>query len=441
MRSAFAITLLCAVLGGTAAAASDCPGNPDALGVERVIAVDPAEHNRIGTMQYGETLPLNDKEVVLTFDDGPLPPYSTRIQQTLAAECVKATFFLVGRQARAYPDAVRRIYNAGHTIGSHSQNHPLIFTRLSGAAARAEIDLGIESITAALGDERALAPFFRFPGLGRSRAIEDFLSSRGIMTWSADFPADDWTHISGAKVMARALERLEHNGRGVLLLHDIQPATALMLPELLRELKHRGFHIVHVVPAGPERPKTVTEPQNWVLHKPARLPWPRIVESAEPAPSAESFGWPHPFRIRKAVAIANVPSGVETANARPSASPLPTWSPAPHVSVVTGSTEPTLLTAAPTSSFSDRPALPTLAAAPLAESVDGIVAPEPVFGEMIAPPAAPLHAKPKPHRPLAKLRSVQLPAPRSTGAVKPPLLLLPFLPPQLVARTPAAPSP
>ncbi|HLN10110.1 MAG TPA: polysaccharide deacetylase family protein, partial [Xanthobacteraceae bacterium] len=203
MRSAFAITLLCAVLGGTAAAASDCPGNPDALGVERVIAVDPAEHNRIGTMQYGETLPLNDKEVVLTFDDGPLPPYSTRIQQTLAAECVKATFFLVGRQARAYPDAVRRIYNAGHTIGSHSQNHPLIFTRLSGAAARAEIDLGIESITAALGDERALAPFFRFPGLGRSRAIEDFLSSRGIMTWSADFPADDWTHISGAKVMAR----------------------------------------------------------------------------------------------------------------------------------------------------------------------------------------------------------------------------------------------
>jgi len=449
MRSAFAITLLCAVLGGTAAAASDCPGNPDALGVERVIAVDPAEHNRIGTMQYGETLPLNDKEVVLTFDDGPLPPYSTRIQQTLAAECVKATFFLVGRQARAYPDAVRRIYNAGHTIGSHSQNHPLIFTRLSGAAARAEIDLGIESITAALGDERALAPFFRFPGLGRSRAIEDFLSSRGIMTWSADFPADDWTHISGAKVMARALERLEHKGKGVLLLHDIQPATALMLPQLLRELKRRGYHVVHVVPAGVDRPKTVTEPQNWVMHKPARQAWPRIAEGAEPpAPSAESFGWPHPFRIRKAVPIPQVLPAAETANALQSAPRLPAWSPAPHVSVLAASAEPTLQTAVPTASFSDPSALSSTGAAPLAELVDGIVAPQPVLAEMIAPPAAPApvpHAKPKPHRPAGKLRmgSVQSPAPQPApqpAAIRPPLDLSPA-PPKLMARTPTPSAP
>ncbi|MGA2127802.1 MAG: polysaccharide deacetylase family protein [Xanthobacteraceae bacterium] len=454
MRSALATFLVAAVLGGTAAVAAECPGNPDALGVDRVITVDPAEHSRIGTMQYGETLPLNDKEVVLTFDDGPLPAYGIRVQQALAAECVKATFFLVGRMARAYPEAVRRIYNAGHTIGTHSQNHPLIFTRLSAAAARAEIDQGIASVTAALGDERAVAPFFRFPGLGRSQAIEEYLSSRGIMTWSADFPADDWTHISGAKVMARALERLERKGKGVLLLHDIQPATALMLPQLLRELKRRGYHVVHVVPAGDDRPKTVTEPQSWVMHKPAPQGWPRVVESAEPtppAPSAESFGWPHPFRIRKAVPIPQLltgPATEMTASAMQSTPRLPAWSPAPHVSVLAASAEPTLLTAAPTASFSDPAAPSSPGAVPLAESVDGIVAPQPVLAEMIAPPATPapvLHGKPKPHRPAAKLRmGLAQPRPLQPAAeptaIRPPLDLSPTAP-KLVARTPAPSTP
>src|SRR5215813_8288045 len=86
-----------------AASATDCPGHPDALGTSRVLVVDPVEHPRIGSMQYHETLPLADHEVVLTFDDGPLPPYSTRILETLASECVKATFFMVGRMAQGYP--------------------------------------------------------------------------------------------------------------------------------------------------------------------------------------------------------------------------------------------------------------------------------------------------------------------------------------------------
>jgi peptidoglycan/xylan/chitin deacetylase (PgdA/CDA1 family) len=436
--------ILVSLLGGTAAAA-ECPGNPDALGVERVITVDPAEHSRIGTMQYGETLPLNDKEVVLTFDDGPLPAYSTRVQQALAAECVKATFFLVGRMARAYPDMVRRIYNAGHTVASHSQTHPLIFTRLNIAAARQEIDLGIASVTAALGDERALAPFFRFPGLGRSQAIEAYLASRDIMVWSADFPADDWTHISGAKVMARALERLEHKGKGVLLLHDIQPATALMLPQLLRELKHRGFHVVHVVPAGPDRPKTVTEPQNWVMHKPASQGWPRIVESDEPvlpAPSLESFGWPHPFRVREAEPMPQVFPAPDSAGALRTPPRLPAWSPAPHVEIANTPPEPTLPTAVPIYAIADTSG--TLPTSSLAESLEGIVAPEALLDEMIAPPppvpSAP-PGKPKPHRPTARMRvgSVHPPAMRPT-ALKPPLYLQPRSP-RLVARTPAPSTP
>ena len=93
-------------VGLTAAAASDCPDRPGALGVSRTIVVDPREHGRIGTMSYAETLPLADKEVVLTFDDGPIPPRTDKILAILAAECVKATYFIVGTMAREYPHLV-----------------------------------------------------------------------------------------------------------------------------------------------------------------------------------------------------------------------------------------------------------------------------------------------------------------------------------------------
>src|SRR6266566_3919829 len=277
MRFWSAIAGLLALAGvNSPALAAECPGNPDALGTSRVITLDPAEHARIGAMQYHESLPLEDKEVVLTFDDGPLPPYTNRVLETLAAECVKATFFVVGRQARAFPDMVRRVYNEGHTVASHSQTHPRIFTRLPMAAAENEIDQGRASVAAALGDERAAAPFFRFPGLGRSDAIEEYLAAHGLMTWSADFLADDWRHITAQQVLARALDRLERRGKGVLLLHDIQPRTALALPVLLKTLKARGYRIVHVVPAGPDRPKTVAPPEAWAArHTPL---WPRVLE-------------------------------------------------------------------------------------------------------------------------------------------------------------------
>ncbi|HUI97711.1 MAG TPA: polysaccharide deacetylase family protein [Xanthobacteraceae bacterium] len=250
---------------GVPAAAGDCPGHPDAIGTSRVLVVDPTEHARIGTMQYRETLPLEDHEVVLTFDDGPLPPYTNRVLETLNANCVKATYFLIGKQAQAFPDMVRQIHAAGHTIGTHSQNHPLRFEHMALPKVEAEVDQGIASVTAALGDPSEVAPFFRIPGLLRATTVEDFLASRSIMTWSADFPADDWRHISAAEVIHRALTRLEAKGKGVLLLHDMQPATALALPRLLAELKKRGYRIVQVVPATATQPKTPTTADQWLM--------------------------------------------------------------------------------------------------------------------------------------------------------------------------------
>src|SRR6202163_3096438 len=107
------------------ASAADCPGHPDALGTSRTLVVDPKAHPRIGTMQYPETLPLRDHEVVLTFDDGPLPRNSNQVLDILASECVKATFFEIGRMAQVYPGGVRKLRDAGHSIGTHTQNHPL----------------------------------------------------------------------------------------------------------------------------------------------------------------------------------------------------------------------------------------------------------------------------------------------------------------------------
>src|SRR5438445_7948975 len=245
MRSTVAsYILLASTIGATAigigaASAADCP--PGALGVSRTIVVDPMEHVRVGSMQYTESLPLKDREVVLTFDDGPLPPYTSRILDTLASECVKATFFMVGRMVRGYPSVVRRIYNEGHTVANHSLSHPFTFHKMSVDQASYEIEGGFDALRTALGDPKAVAPFFRIPGLLRQNSVEQYLAAHNDMTWSVDFLADDWTHISAAEVARRAINRMEARGKGILLLHDIQPATALAFPEILRELKARGF--------------------------------------------------------------------------------------------------------------------------------------------------------------------------------------------------------
>ena len=280
-RAAFVVSLmLLACVGAQAAPAADCPGHPDALGTFRTLVVDPREHPRIGTMQYPETLPLEDHEVVLTFDDGPLPRNSNQILEILAAQCVKATFFTIGRMAQASPEGVRKLRDAGHSIGTHTEDHPLGMNRMSIERARQEIDDGIASVKSALGDDAALAPFFRIPGLARADAVEDYLASLGIQIWSADFPADDWRHISSSRVYDLAIKRLEDKGKGILLLHDIQARTVAALPRILHELKVRGYRIVHVVAATPERPATPTEPQQWQLHPPSETVaiahWPKI---------------------------------------------------------------------------------------------------------------------------------------------------------------------
>ncbi len=286
------------------ARAEDCPGNPNALGTSRVLVLEPGELTRVGLMQYPDSLPLADKEVVLTFDDGPLPPYTNEILDILASQCVKATYFLVGEMARSFPAAVRRIYEAGHTIGTHSEDHPLRFDRISVEKVRWEIDQGIADVSAALDDPKELAPFFRIPGLGRTNAVEHELAARSLVVFSSDTVADDWhRHIKPGDITSRAMSRLERRGKGILLLHDIHMATVAALPGLLKELKEKGFHIVHVVPGErPGRIETVGEPAPlttgsiapWADERTGPS-WPKVIADrtadriALPAPDATSF--------------------------------------------------------------------------------------------------------------------------------------------------------
>ena len=235
-----------------AAAAAPCPGNPDALGTERVLAVNAATTPRVGHKHFATSLPLARKEVVLTFDDGPWPGPTDRVLDALRHECVRATFFLLGRNAASHPKLVRREAAEGHTVAHHSFSHPVL-ARLSFGAAEADIDRGIAAVETAVSGRTGLSPvtpFFRFPGFASSPALLDRLKQRGIVVFGADLWASDWNPMTPADELALVMSRLNVTGGGILLFHDTKAQTAAMLPAFLRALKRHGYRVVHVVPAA-----------------------------------------------------------------------------------------------------------------------------------------------------------------------------------------------
>jgi peptidoglycan-N-acetylglucosamine deacetylase len=212
----------------------------------RGVSLDPSDPRRVGTIQYPETIPVEEGDIVLTFDDGPRPPYSAQVLDVLAAEGVSATFFLVGQMAGRYPELAARVVAEGHTIGTHSHSHPTPFQDLAVERAIKEIELGIAAVGAAVGGTERLAPFFRFPGLGRSSVLEAYLHKRLISSWSADVVADDWKPIAVEEVVDTAIRGMIRKKRGILLLHDVRQRTALALPYLISELRRRQFQFVRV---------------------------------------------------------------------------------------------------------------------------------------------------------------------------------------------------
>lgn len=243
--------VVAAAIAPLAASAQPCPGNSQALGTARVLAVDAQSTPRVGRKQFAATLPLRDKELVLTFDDGPWPATTPKVLDALKRECVLATFFLLGRNVQAHPEIARRELADGHSIGHHTFSHPLL-NHMPLGKAEAEIDRGIATDELALYGKRRsepTTPFFRFPGFAASRALLDRMNGRGIVVFGTDAWASDWNRMTPQQELRLILARIDRVGRGIVLLHDTKVQTARMLPALLRELKGRGYRIVHVVPA------------------------------------------------------------------------------------------------------------------------------------------------------------------------------------------------
>jgi peptidoglycan/xylan/chitin deacetylase (PgdA/CDA1 family) len=239
-----------AALAGTAhAQTTECP-RKDALGTSRVLAVDAATYPRVGLKSFPQSLPLHDKEVVLTFDDGPWPPTTRKVLAALARECVHATFFLIGKPASEHPDIVRLIAADGHTIGHHSWSHPDL-AHMPKADAISQIDRGIAADEKALhGSETTTpsTPFFRFPGFQSTPALLDLMQSRGITVFGADLWASDWQEMSPKQELELLIRRLKEARKGIILLHDPKAHTAAMLPAFLRYLRENDYHVVQVVP-------------------------------------------------------------------------------------------------------------------------------------------------------------------------------------------------
>ena len=237
------------VIATAANGAPPCPGNADALGTARVLDVDAATTPRVGRKQFPQTLPLAAKEVVLTFDDGPWPATTERILDALRQECVRATFFLIGRNALARPALAQRELAEGHTVAYHSFSHPML-NRMPIAAAQADIDRGIAAVESALHRQDAPTPFFRFPYFASSPPLLDWLERRRMVVFGADLWASDWNPMSPDQELSLVLGRVEASQGGIVLFHDTKAQTAAMIPPFLRALKSRGFSIVDVVDGG-----------------------------------------------------------------------------------------------------------------------------------------------------------------------------------------------
>jgi peptidoglycan/xylan/chitin deacetylase (PgdA/CDA1 family) len=233
-------------------AATSC-ANPDALGISRVVEIDTTGGPAFGTEHFKQYDFLRDKEVVLTFDDGPWPENTPAVLKALQDNCAKATFFEIGEHATWRPDLTKELVAAGMTVGSHTWSHKDLAKNPYAKdieQAKQEIEMGVSAVhMAAAGGP--VAPFFRFPDLQQPPEVMTYLGTRNIATFSTDIDTFDFKLHKPEDVIKSALTKLEKNGKGIILMHDFQHGTAEAMPELLRQLKANGYKLVHMVPKEP----------------------------------------------------------------------------------------------------------------------------------------------------------------------------------------------
>lgn len=227
-----------------AAPAAAC-ANPDALGLSKTLEIDTTGGPGFGLEQYKVHDFLQPKEVILTFDDGPQVKTTKSILETLANHCTKATFFSIGKMALGLPEILRDVAAHGHTIGSHTWSHADLgkLSKKDPKLAIEEFEKGLSGVHRALGGN--VASFFRFPYLKDSKEMVEYLSKRNIAMFSMDADSFDFKN-SSEQIVKTVMTKIEAKGKGIILMHDIQPRTAAALPNLLKALKDGGFKVVHL---------------------------------------------------------------------------------------------------------------------------------------------------------------------------------------------------
>jgi peptidoglycan-N-acetylglucosamine deacetylase len=228
-------------------ALSGCPGNPNALGISRVVEIDTTGGPGFGFEHFKDHDFLRANEVVLTFDDGPWPKNTPAVLEALAAHCLKATFFPIGEHAMWHPEILKQVAAAGHTIGTHTWSHPDL-TKKSFAEAKDEIEKGVSAVHLAVGGPTA--PFFRFPDLRHPPQMVTYLGGRNIAIFSTDIDSFDFKLRKPEQVINSVMAKLATHGKGIILMHDFQRATSQALPELLNQLKAKGYRVVHMQARG-----------------------------------------------------------------------------------------------------------------------------------------------------------------------------------------------
>ena len=219
--------------------------NPDALGVSRVVVIDTTGGPGFGFEHFKQLDFLADKEVVLTFDDGPWPVNTPLVLKALEDECTKAVFFPIGKHATYHPEILRQVASAGHTVGAHTWSHAnLNAKKITDQQAKDEIEKGFSAVKQALG--AAPSPFFRFPELQHGAAAMAWLGSRNVAIFSCDADSFDFRAKDATQIINTVMTKLDKQGKGIILMHDFQKHTAEALPTLLRRLKAGGYKVVQM---------------------------------------------------------------------------------------------------------------------------------------------------------------------------------------------------
>ena len=228
----------------TAQPARAACNNPNALGVGRTVEIDTTGGPGFGFEHFKELDFLREKEVVLTFDDGPWPVNTPSVLKTLAEECTTGIFFPIGKHATYYPEILKQVYAAGHTIGSHTWSHAaLVNKKLSEQQRKDEIEKGFSAVKWALAGTSP-APFFRFPALQHPPEMVTYLGTRSIAIFSCDLDSFDFKASKPQTVIDNVMRKVDKLGKGIILMHDFQKHTAEALPELLKKLKAGGYKVV-----------------------------------------------------------------------------------------------------------------------------------------------------------------------------------------------------